>query len=237
MDKRINTRSKIIAIVSIFIFVILFVLIFWFAGKPIIRLVSNPEDFRSWTDRYGFSAKLAFIGMVVLQIVVAIIPGEPFEIGAGYVFGVFWGTVLCLTGAVIGSVLVFIFVRRFGRRAAEIFFSKEKINSLKFLEDSSRLNMLTFIIFLIPGTPKDLLCYFMGLTKMKLSSWICITAVSRIPSIITSTIGGNALGLKNYKFAVVVLGITLIISGIGLLIYNHHIYKLNKRGETKNGNN
>ncbi|MEE1280461.1 MAG: TVP38/TMEM64 family protein, partial [Oscillospiraceae bacterium] len=76
-----------------------------------------------------------------------------------------------------------------------------------------------FIIMLIPGTPKDLLSYFAPLTKMKLSTWMLIVSITRIPSIITSSIGGSALNEQKYMFAGVAFAITILISGIGVLIY------------------
>lgn len=76
-----------------------------------------------------------------------------------------------------------------------------------------------FLLILIPGTPKDLLGYFAPLTGMSPWTWLFITSVARIPSIITSTIGGSALGVQNYVFAAIALGATLLISGAGLLIY------------------
>lgn len=65
---------------------------------------------------------------------------------------------------------------------------------------------------MIPGTPKDLMVYFIGLTKIKTLHFILITSIARLPSIVTSTIGGNALGMQNYVFAIVVFAVTLVIS-------------------------
>ena len=144
---------------------------------------------------------------------------EPLEMGAGYAFGAWEGTILCIIGCVIGSALVFLFVRRFGVKLVEVFFPREKIRSLRFLQDSRRLNLLTFIVFFIPGTPKDLLSYFIGLTDMKLGTWLLITAVARIPSIVTSTVTGDALGLKDYQFALIAFGVTLALSLAGILVY------------------
>ena len=172
--------------------------------------------------------------MMVLQIFVAIIPGEPLEIGAGYAFGMAEGTFLCLVSAVIGSLLIFLFVRNFGIKAVEIFFPREKLRSIKFLQDTKRRDFLIFLLILIPGTPKDLLSYFVGLTDMKLSKWLLITAVGRIPSVITSTIGGDALGMQNYSFVIIVLLATLGISGAGLLAY-HKICSAHR--EKANGTN
>ena len=115
--------------------------------------------------------------------------------------------------------LVFLFVRRFGIKAVEVFFSREKIRSLRFLQNQKKLNLWVFIIFAIPGTPKDLLCYFVGLTEMRFANWMLIISVARIPSVITSTIGGNALGMKNYLFAIIVFAATMLLSAAGILIY------------------
>lgn len=87
----------------------------------------------------------------------------------------------------------------------EVFFPEEKLKKLKFLKTTPKRDMIFFIIFMIPGTPKDLLCYFTGLTDIKFSLWLLICSLGRLPSIITSTVGGDALGTSNYWFAVAVL--------------------------------
>ena len=209
---------------KIYLFAIVVALIFiaavgYLVGKPMIEFVREPERFRAWVDSSGFVSRVIFVGMVVFQLIIALIPGEPLEMGAGYAFGAVEGTILCIIGCVIGSALVFLFVRRFGVKLVEVFFPREKIRSLRFLQDSRRLNLLTFIVFFIPGTPKDLLSYFIGLTDMKLGTWLLITAVARIPSIVTSTVTGDALGLKDYQFALIAFGVTLALSLAGILVY------------------
>ena len=209
---------------KIYLFAIVVALLFiaavgYLVGKPMVEFVREPERFRAWVDSSGFVSRVVFVGMVVFQLIIALIPGEPLEMGAGYAFGAVEGTILCIIGCVVGSALVFLFVRRFGVKLVEVFFPREKIRSLRFLQDSRRLNLLTFIVFFIPGTPKDLLSYFIGLTDMKLGTWLLITAVARIPSIVTSTVTGDALGLKDYQFALIAFGVTLALSLAGILVY------------------
>ena len=202
------------------VFAVLFcVVITIFIGKPLIDFAKEPQKFQSWIDSFGVLGRLVFIGIIVMQVVIALIPGEPFEIAAGYAFGSIEGTLLCLAGIVIGSVIIFALVRKFGVKLVELFFPMEKINSLKFLQNKQRLNTIYFIVMCLPGTPKDLLSYFAGLTDMKISTWLLIATVARIPSIITSTIGGSALGSEQYLFAIIAFAATLALSGIGLLIY------------------
>ena len=172
---------------------------------------------------FGVWGKLIFVGLIVLQIIVAFIPGEPFEIVAGYAFGTFWGTLLCVVGEVIGSVLVFLFVRKCGVRAIEVFFPREKIDSLRFMRDEKKVETFAFIAFLIPGTPKDILSYCAGITHMKLSTWVFISTVARFPSVITSTVGGDALGMGQHLFAVIVFVVTIALSLVGLYFYNRAV--------------
>lgn len=214
-----HRQKQWIAGTGIALFVLLSILICWFAGRPLIRFAKEPELFRDWVDRQGVWGPLLFMGMVILQIVVAVIPGEPLEIVAGYAFGAVEGTLLCLLGAFVGRVAVFLLVRRFGTRAVEVFFPLDKLQSLAFLQNKRRLTFWVFFLFFLPGTPKDVLCYIVGLTDLPLASWLIISAFAPIPSIVTSTIGGDALGMGNYTFAAIVFLITMAVSGLGLLAY------------------
>lgn len=213
-------QQKRLGIIALVIAVAVMGLLVWLVGTPLVRFASQPEQFRAWVDSHGFGGRLAYMGMVILQVVVALIPGEPFEIAAGYAFGAVEGTILCLLAASLGSVCVFLLVRRFGQPLAEVFFSKEKLHSIRFLQATPKRDMLFLIIFMLPGTPKDLLCYFAGLTNIRFPVWLLICSLGRIPSIVTSTVGGSALGTRDYWGAAVVFLVTLAISAAGLLIYN-----------------
>lgn len=198
---------------------LLFAAVFWLAGRPILALAADPERFRAWVAERGLWGQAAFVGMMALQIFVAVIPGEPLELAAGYAFGAWLGMGLCLAGAALGSVAVFLLVRGLGVRAVEAFFPREKILELSFLRDVRRRDVLIFTLFCIPGSPKDLLTYVSGLTNISLARWLLLTTPARIPSIITSTVGGDALGVGNLPFAVGVFAVTLAISGAGILVY------------------
>ena len=216
-------QKKALTIAGFIIFLAVMGLVTWFVGRPLISFAKEPEKFREWVNGFGVWGKLIFVGLIVLQIIVAFIPGEPFEIVAGYAFGTFWGTLLCVVGEVIGSVLVFLFVRKCGIRAIEVFFPREKIDSLRFMRDEKKVETFAFIAFLIPGTPKDILSYCAGITHMKLSTWVFISTVARFPSVITSTVGGDALGMGQHLFAVIVFVVTIALSLVGLYFYNRAV--------------
>lgn len=219
-------QQKTIGIAAIVVAIIITALIIWLVGVPLVKFASQPEKFREWINDHGVGGRAAYMGMVIFQVIIAVLPGEPFEIAGGYSFGAVEGTILCIAASTIGSMLVFWLVRRYGTKLVKIFFSGEKLKTVKFLKMKEKRDLLYLIIFMLPGTPKDLLSYAAGLTDVSVPVWLLICSLGRIPSIITSTVGGDALGTKNYWFAVIVFAVTLAVSAAGLLIYNricsHH---------------
>lgn len=212
-------KQKRLTAAAVALFVLLTLAAAWFVGRPLIRHLKEPEVFRQWIESHGVWGKLIFAGISILHIVISFIPGEPIELFAGYAFGFWLGTLLCEAGIVIGGALVYAFVRRFGRKALNIFFTQEKINSLRFLQNEKKLELWVFILFFIPGTPKDVLTWFVPLTPMGMGRFLLISGVARLPSVITSTIGGNALGTGRHWFAVIVFAATAVLSAVGVLIY------------------
>ena len=213
-----DKQKKIISIAVIIALIVFSAAVAWFVGKP----------FSEWVDSHGIWSRFIFIGMVIFQVVIALVPGEPLEIGAGYAFGAVEGTILVVIGITLGSVMVLGLVRKFGVKLVEVFFDIEKIKKLKFLQDEKRLDFITAVVFFLPGTPKDLLTYAVGLTDIKFSRFLLIVSVARFPSVITSTIGGSALGMANYKFAIIVFALTAVISLAGIAIYNYICRKKGK---------
>jgi uncharacterized membrane protein YdjX (TVP38/TMEM64 family) len=212
-------HRKILWLTAVLIFIIFCAAVTFLVGTPMVRMAENPEGFREWVDSFGIWGRLIFVGMVVLQVLVAFIPGEPIEIAAGYAFGFWEGTVLTMLGFLIGSWLVFTLVRKFGVKLVEVFFPNSKLQELSVLKNPKKTRIVAFILMLIPGTPKDFISYFAGLTQLKVLQWLLIVTVARIPSLVTSTITGAAAGEQNYTLSVVMLAIALVISGFGILYY------------------
>lgn len=212
-------HQKLLYGVSVGIFLLFCAAVGYYVGVPMVRMADTPEVFRQWVDSFGLWSRLVFVGMVFMQVVVALIPGEPIELMAGYIFGAVEGTLLAMAGILLGSWVVFSLVRRLGPRLAQVFFPERELKRLAFLKDPRRSGVLALILMTIPGTPKDLLSYFAGLTPLTTWQWLGIVAVARIPSVVTSTVSGAAAGEKNYLLAAVVLGITALISIGGICYY------------------
>lgn len=212
-------HRKLVWLLAVIVFLAFMAAITWFVGRPMVALAESPEDFRAWVDSAGIWGRILFVGMVVLQVLVAFIPGEPIELAAGYAFGFWEGSLLTLTGFLAGSWLVFALVRKFGVKLVEVFFSRNKLDEIKFLQNPKKTKVITFLLMLIPGTPKDMLSYFAGLTKLTTREFLLIVTVGRLPSLLTSTVTGAAAGEKNYLLSGISLAVTLLLTVLGVLYY------------------
>jgi len=211
-------RKKRLTVISVAVIAVLAGLATWFLWNWLASF--SDEGFREYIRSFGAAGWLVLLALQFLQVFIALIPGEILETGAGYAFGPILGTAICYIGVALASALVFWLVRRFGVKLVEVFVDRERINQLRFLREDKKRNFLIFLLFLIPGTPKDLLTYFVGLTDIKFGTFMTISLVARIPSVLSSTVGGDLLGRGNIWGAVWLYGITAAVSFAGLLVYN-----------------
>lgn len=217
-------------LLGIFIIVILLLLTF-LIGKPILNLANDTEKLKAIIDNNWLLGRLLYITLCIVQVLLALIPSEALEVGGGYIFGYVESTILCLIGISIGSALVIILTKKFGRKFVNLFYSDEKIDSIKIFKNEKRLSGLVFILFLIPGTPKDVMTYVVGLTKLKVSTYLLLTSIARIPSIIISTIAGSMLADDNYHMALLFFTISAVTGIIGFLVYKLYFDKQEKKSK------
>ena len=212
-------HQKAVAAAAVLIFIAVCTGLCVFVGIPMVRLAGDPEAFRRWVDGHGAWGRVLYVGIVALQVVVALIPGEPFEFAAGYAFGVWQGLLLCMIGSFIGGSLAMLLARKFGMKLIRALFPRQDIENLAIFKNPERLKILTFILFLIPGTPKDVMVYALGLTPMSVLQGMTLTTLARIPSIITSTLSGHVLGEEQYLASIIIYGLTGVASLAAILIY------------------
>ena len=190
--------------------------------------LSTDEGLRRFVEEIqstGIFGALILCLIQTLQVVVAFIPGEFVELAAGVMFGPLLGLILCLVGLNLGTALIFLLVRRLGRAFVDENVSERDFKRLTFLNDPRRALIILFFIFLIPGIPKDVLIYPIPLTKVKLSLFIIVSSIARIPTIITSTLTGSAVIEENYTLAVIMTVISVTLAALGL-IFNKRICSL-----------
>ena len=188
--------------------------------QPYMDYFTDYNQVRDWALAGGWKGKVLMVLALAFQVVVAVIPGGPMEIGAGYAYGPYLGTLLAVLGMMLGSIVVYFLSQVFGRRFVHLFISEEKLVNLYILHNPTRLNRLIFIVFLIPGTPKDLLTYAAGLFRVPFLNWIVLTTLARIPALFVSTYAGEAILKKEYDQVAVIFVVTMILSVIGYTVFN-----------------
>ena len=218
-ERKTARRRRIIAAASVAVFALLSIAVAWFVGIPLVRSLEQPSRFRDFIESGGLGGRAAFVGVVVLQLFVALIPGGPLEVAGGYAYGWLEGTLLYALGTMLGAATVFLFVRRFGMRAVEAFYTRDQISSLSFIRDEKRLYTLLFLLYLIPGTPKDALTYFAGLTPISLPRFLLLTTLARLPAIIASSVSGDALIAQNYGAVALLFAALAAASAAGAALW------------------
>lgn len=193
--------------------------------QPMINFIEDPNSLAVWIDSAGIWGPIIFMLLNTVQVLLAIIPGGPFEVAAGALFGPWIGSLMCDIAMSAGGIITFLFVKKFGIKFIELFTTREKIESVKFLHSNNKSTTLLFLFFLLPGTPKDLMCYVVGLTDIKLSTWALINVVGRFPAILLSALGGSALGEQKYSIFIAAFAIIIVLYFLGSYLYkklNHH---------------
>lgn len=227
-------KAKMIKLIAL-ILIIAILLIATIYMIPIMKEINTPEgqaQFKEKITNSGITGVLILFGLELAQVVLAILPGEPIEILAGICFGPIWGTIFLMISVFIVTCLIYFLVKKFGRDFIYEFFPKEKVDKLensKLLKDEKKIELVMMILFLIPGTPKDLLVYIGALLPMKSSRFIAISTLLRFPSIISSTLLGDNILDGKWKVGILAYAITFLITCIVIFIVN----KLDKNKVTE----
>lgn len=250
-----RTRKYLQIAVGIIVLLASIFLTIWIYPK--IMSFSDPikrAELETEIRSSGLGGWFIMLGIQILQVVIAMIPGEPVEIFSGVLYGAFGGIVTCMIGIFIGTVIVYTLVKRLGLPLVSCFVDPDEIGKLWFLKDEKRFQQVALLLFFIPGTPKDLLTYGVCLSwtakqaskqnqpsnnldisnSMAINPWkfFLLSTIARLPSILTSTLLGASLIEGNFKTSVLVFLVTALISLVGILFHkwltNHKNRRVNE---------
>lgn len=212
-------RVKIIKI-TLTIFIVVALAIFLWKLAPFMKDLSTTEGqiaFKEKIDSLGFAGLLLLLGLQILQILLVVLPGEPFEVLAGMCYGA-WGGCLFITVSVfITTTIIFFTVRKLGQKYLYNFFKKEKVDKVmksKLLNNPRNLEIILCILFFLPASPKDLFVYIGGLLPIKPLRFILISTFVRFPSVITSTMVGANISTGNWKMSIIIYGVSFAVAAL-----------------------
>lgn len=223
-----SEKIKLIILVAILV-VILAITVYLMPWIISLKDAESREALKEYIHSKGAFGILILLGIQVLQVIVAIIPGEPIEVISGLLYGTWGGYLICTIGMLIGTILIYYTVRLLGYSFIKNVVGEGKLSKFKFLHDAKKLEMVTFLLFFIPGTPKDLLTYFMPLTKIKPSNFFLIVTIARIPSIVSSTFAGASIGDGKWLQTIVIFSVIGAVGLLGIIFNDVLIKSFNKK--------
>lgn len=219
-EKKKTTIIKVlIFIIAISLFVGIIAYLF-----PVMKNLSTHEGqiaFKARIEESGVYGFLTLLGLQFAQIFLVILPGEPLEILVGMCYGAVGGTIFIFFSVALTTTLIFLLVRKYGRKFIEQSFDKKKIDKIeksKIFQNPKNIEFILAICFAITGAPKDILIYVGGLLPIRPIRFILIATFCRFPSVISSTIVGEYFSEGNWKVSLLIYGITFIITILTLVI-------------------
>ncbi len=222
-EKKARLRKKRIitvtaSVVGYFALLAAFALIY---RREISEHLSDPTKFREWISSFGFAGRLFYVLLVGLQVALAVIHDGPIMIAGGYAFGTLEGVALFMAGVELGSVAAFVLARRFGKMIIGLFYPEEKYEKILSEIKGRNLYILTSLLYLIPGTPKDMLTYCFGTTKIRMLYFLLIVGIARLPAVLLTVMVAQNIISSNLLKLLSVASLLALLYFIGFLVRKH----------------
>lgn len=205
------TIAKFAILIVILIGIPAYIIIF---KQDVITQFKSLDQATNYLRGYKKIGAIAYIGAQILQIIISVLPGQVFQVAAGFMFGFVPGLLLSLTGAILGSTITYYLARFLGADAMKLFLGEEKMQYFLERLNSEKAYVIIFLIYLIPGLPKDLVCYAAGISDMNLKPFLILSTVGRIPGMCGSLLFGVMYLNKSYTGMIVVGA----ICAVGLIL-------------------
>lgn len=217
---KVNYIRRISAVLAIALIIVTIIYL-----SPLIKDLFTEAGrirFKETVKEWGIGGVFVLFALQIAQIFLFIIPGEPIEILAGMCFGSIWGTIFILCSSLIISTVIFFLVKKYGKKFVYSFCDKRKIFKLKrkLLKNPQKIETILLTLFLIPGTPKDLLVYIAGLLPVNPIRFLIIATIARMPSVISSTIAGANIVIGNIKISILIYVFVYAFVGVLLFLIN-----------------
>ena len=180
------------------------------------HMLRNPKTIKKIILSYGKFSIFAFLGLQIIQVVAFFIPGEVIQIAGGYIYGAFWGGVLTLMGISLGSAVVYCISRLYGKPFIRKIISNRHLEFFDKVLKLGSINHIVFLLYVIPGIPKDVLAYICGISDISFKNFMIYSTVGRIPGIFISTYFGARMysGRKGILIAIAVVMTILFVIGL-----------------------
>ena len=228
-------RGDIFKIVGLVAFVAIIALLGWLLW-PYIHTLFEPGGIDEVINDVRNAGPLGFLILLALQflqIVVAFIPGEATQMAAGMLYGPWLGGLVILVGSILSSAFVFVVVHRLGAPFVRDIVSDKWLEKFERFEQSGKLELTVFILFLIPATPKDVFTYLVPLTSMRMRNFLLLSNIGRTPGILISTYAASGLVDGNMWQSIIILAVVAVIAVVCVIFREQIIGAVEKLAKKK----
>lgn len=217
-------------LIAFFAIMVLAVVLLWpFIGE--IFTEGGIERVTTDVREAGPAGFLILLAVQFLQVVVAFIPGEVVQVAAGMIYGPWLGALIIFIGCVISSTFIFMLVHKLGMPFVQAMVPKGGMEKFRAFERTGKLNMLVFVLFLIPGLPKDVFTYLVPLTDMKLPTFVLLSNLARLPGIVLSTYAASGLATGDYVESIIIFAATAAVAVVALIVYGRIAKRMDAKRE------
>ena len=220
-------KVKLAGLIAFFVVMAVIVVVIW----PYLHMLfeeGGPATMVARLRGAGPLGVLVLLGLQFLQIVVAFIPGEVVQLAAGLMYGPWLGTLIVLVGCVFSSAIIYQLVHKLGAPFVQGMVSTRHLDRFRAFEESGKLDVFVFILFLIPGLPKDVFTYLVPLTTMDIKRFLLLTTIGRIPGVFASTLAANGLAEGNYASSIIILAVVAAIAVVAILFHEPILAKFGR---------
>ena len=225
MSSKKKVAIAILKLILLILIVVLIPLYLYFYQQDFLMRFRDFNDIVSFLDRYKLQSIPIYIILQIAQIVISVLPGQFFQLAAGYLY-TFWPALLfsCI-GAFLGTTITFWLAKGLGSDFVHIFFEKDKTEDYVKRLNSKKAYTIVFLLYAIPGIPKDVVSYAAGLSEMKYKPFIILSTIGRLPGMMGSIIIGSMWHKEEYV-GMIILAIIAVVAFCACIIYRKKLHEL-----------
>lgn len=197
------------------------------------HLFRNPHKIKKWVLSYGKYGFVAFIVLQVVQVVAFFIPGELVQIAGGFIYGTFLGSFISIIGITLGSLLAYSIASYFGKKFIRKIVSEKHLKFFGKILKLGSINYVVFLLYLIPGIPKDVIAYICGISDISWRNFLIFSTLGRIPGIFISAYFGATIHTGNKTILIIISVVMILLFAIGVFKGEKIIKSLVKKQQSQ----
>jgi uncharacterized membrane protein YdjX (TVP38/TMEM64 family) len=221
LKKKLKRDFAILKLIILALIIIGLSVLIYMLAPEFVTIFKDIDKAKEYLLQYEAASILIFMLLQIIQIVISVLPGQVLQFVAGYIYGFPFGILWSLIGIGLGTIITFYLAKFLGKDAMHVIFDEDKITRFINLLNSKKAYTVIFVLFLIPGIPKDLISYAAGVSEIKIKPFLILSIVGRSPALIATIAMSRLLYNGDYIWLGIFIFIVAILFILGIWKHNH----------------